>query len=118
LLGKRINNKLLHKIIKYKTSVILCLDEDALKDVIGIYFLLNSFGINVYWCPIKNDISKIYEKYGKEGVINTLKNIKKINFKVLLELKILSNEQKGNVFDISNKELEKEWELIQRALKK
>lgn len=118
LLGKRINNKLLQKIIKHKTPIILCLDEDAIKDVIGIYFLLNSIGVKVFWCPIKNDIAKIYEKYGKNGVIDTLKNIKKIDFKVLIELKIFSQEQKSNVFDISNQELEKEWNLIKKALNK
>lgn len=116
ILGKRINMELLNKIIKHRTPIVLCLDEDAISDVVGIFYLLNSFGIEVYWCPIKDDLAKVYEKYGKSGVVETLKNTKKITLKVIMELKMFLTENKKEELEMTKEECEKEWELIQKTI--
>jgi len=113
MLGKQINNVLLNKIIKYKTPVVLCLDEDAVADVVKLSSLLQSFGIEVFWCPIKNDIAKIYELQGKKGVIETLSGIKKVDTQTEMKLKmIVSKEiQKRKEDYIDKKDYQKEWSL-------
>ena len=115
LLGKKINNVLLNKIIKYKTPVVLCLDEDAIEDVVKIFELLNSFNIQVYWCPIKDDLAKIYEEQGKSGIIKTLKDIKKMNLKTVISLKMAIKENKKMGEFLDKKEFQKNWELIKKA---
>jgi len=116
ILGKRINIELLNKLIKHKTPVVLSLDEDAISDVVGIFYLLNSFGIEVYWCPIKDDLAKVYEKYGKKGIIETLSNTKKITLKVIMELKMFLSENKKEELEMSKEDYEKEWELIKKTI--
>ena len=115
MLGKVINNVLLKKIIEYRTPVVLCLDEDAISDVIKLFDLLNGHGIDVYWCPIKDDLAKIYELEGKTGIIKTLSNIKKMNLVTIMHLKILEKTLKDADSFIDKKEFEREWELIQKA---
>ena len=116
ILGKRINIELLNKIIKHKTPIVLCLDEDAVSDVVGIFYLLNSFGIEVYWCPIQDDLAKVYEKYGKKGVVETLSNTKKITLKVIMELKMFLSENKKEESEMSKEDYEKEWDLIKKTI--
>lgn len=115
MLGKIINNVLLEKIIEHRTPVVLCLDEDAISDVIKLFEKLNGHGVDVYWCPIKDDLAKIYELDGRAGIIKTLKNIKKINLKTIIHLKILESTLKEADDFIDKKEFEKEWELIKKA---
>lgn len=115
MLGKKINNVLLSQIIKHKTPVVLCLDEDAVSDVIKAFNLLNSFGIEVYWCPIKNDLAKTYELEGRPGIIKTLSNIKKMTVKVVMQLKMLEDDLKATDDFIDKKEFQREWELIKKA---
>jgi hypothetical protein len=118
LLGKKINSVLLNKIIKNKTPVVLCLDEDAASDVLYIYYILNGFNIDVYWCPIKSDLAEVFEIYGKSGIVETLSKIKKIDLKAQIELKMLIKENEAcEHVDISKEELQKEWELIKKSLK-
>ena len=115
MLGKKINNLLLSKIIKHKTPVVLCLDEDAISDVIKIFEHLNSCGIEVYWCPIKDDLAKIYELEGKNGIVKTLRGIKKMNTKTIMYLKIVEKNRKDSEGLFDKKEFQKEWELIKKA---
>jgi hypothetical protein len=115
LLGKRINMELLNKIIKHKTPVVICIDEDAISDVVGMFYFLNSFNIDVYWCPIKDDLGEIYEKQGKTGVINTLNKTKKIGLKTIMELKMFLSENKGEDLEMSKEEFKEEWELIKKT---
>jgi DNA primase len=110
MLGKKINNVLLNKIIKNKTPVVLCLDEDAISDVIKNFEILNGFGVEVFWCPIKDDLAKIHEKHGKDGIIDTLNGITRIDIQTVLKLKIIEKNIKQNSFFHFNKEdLQKEW---------
>lgn len=114
MLGKKINNVLLNKIIKHKTPVVICLDEDAVSDVIKMFEILNSFGIDVYWCPIKDDLAKIYEEQGKVGIVKTLSGIKKMDMKTIMELKM--NILKIDAEDYFSKEdLKSDWELIKKT---
>ena len=115
MLGKVINDVLLEKIIEHRTPVILCLDEDAISDVIKLFEKLNGPGIDVYWCPINDDMAKIYELQGKAGIIKTLSNIKKMNILTIMHLKILEKTMKDADDFIDKKEFEREWELIKKA---
>ena len=115
MLGKGINNVLLSKIIEHRTPVVLCLDEDAISDVIKLFDKLNGCGIEVYWCPIKDDLAKIYETEGKNGIIKTLNGIKKMNVKTVMHLKMLEKTLKDADNFMDKKEFEREWELIKKA---
>lgn len=116
LLGKRINTNLLNKIIKHKTPVVICLDEDAISEVLEMFYFLISFNIEVYWCPMIGDLGEIYEKNGKKGVIETLNKTKKVGLKTIMELKMFLSENKNNDLDISKEESKEEWELIKKVL--
>nr|QBM02821.1 DNA primase [uncultured archaeon] len=116
LLGKEIPDILLAKLIKYKTKVILCLDEDALKDSVEIYNCLIECGIDVYFVEIKDDIAKYYEKYGKEALIEVLKAHRKLDLKYIVSL--IMKDTKGSLKKKRNDEkfLEREWNYLKSKL--
>lgn len=116
LLGKEIPDILLEKLIKYKTKVILCLDEDALKDSVEIYNCLVECGIDVYFVEIKDDVAKYYEKHGKEALIEVLKGYRKLDLKYILSL--IMKDSKGALKKKKNDEkfLEREWNYLKTKL--
>lgn len=108
LLGKDLSPILISKLIKHNTKVILCLDEDATKDMLRIYEELTSYGIDAYIVEIKDDIAKCFQDGGKQKVIEILKKYKKPDFKFMfnLELNKKKKKQKNNA-EIAALELEK-----------
>ena len=75
MLGKIPSELLINKLLKNNSTVIICLDSDALKDGIDIYKMLYSLGLNVFFVDLKGkkDISKIYEDGGQEELNKLLK---------------------------------------------
>lgn len=119
LLGKNISDLLLSYLIRYKPKIILCLDEDAITDSIELYKLLESYGLDVYFVEVPDDIAKFYELYGKEELIKLLKNFRKLNFSYIFELFLKIKEKNKNSKNrIDEDILEKEWKKIQKAFSK
>ena len=82
MLGKTPSWLLISKLIEHNSTVIICLDEDAIKDSIEIYEQLSSLDLDVYFVDLKGigDISRLYEQKGNLAVVELLKTRKKINF--------------------------------------
>jgi DNA primase len=82
MLGKTPSWFLTSKIIEHKSTVIICLDEDAFKDSFEIYQQLSSLGINTFFVDLKGlgDISFHYEQNGQKAITELLKTKTKINF--------------------------------------
>ncbi len=82
MLGKTPSWLLISKLIEHNSTVIICLDEDAIKDSFEIYEQLSSLGLDVYFIDLKGlgDISYHYEQNGVQAIIKLLKNRKKIDF--------------------------------------
>ena len=59
--------------MQHKTKIILCLDEDAIKDTEKLYNLLSSVDIDVWFVEIPNDVAFFYQKIGKEKSIELIK---------------------------------------------
>lgn len=81
MLGKIPSNLIVSKLMENQSKVILCLDEDAIKDSYELYNDLSSLGLDVYFIDMENkdDVSKIYEEEGKEGIKNLLQKKQKID---------------------------------------
>ena len=77
--------------------------------------MLNGVGVQVYWCPIKDDLAKIYENEGKDGILKTLKGIKIMNTKTIMSLKMMENNLKETEDFLDKKEFQRDWEMIKRA---
>lgn len=116
MLGKEISGILLEKLVKHKTKVILCLDEDALKDSVDIYNRLIECGIDVYFVEIKDDIASYYEKYGKEALIEVLKAHRKLDFKYIISLIMKDSKGALKKKKIDEKYIKKEWEYLKNKL--
>ena len=91
MLGKIPSELLFNKLIKHNSTVIICLDSDAVKDGISIYKKLYSLGLNVFFIDLKGkkDISKIFEDDGQEEINKLLKTICRID--TIFELNKLLN---------------------------
>jgi DNA primase len=96
LLGKDISQILLHKIVQHKTKIILCLDEDAIKDTEKLYNLLSSVDIDVWFVEIPNDVAFFYQKNGKEKLIELLKTHRKMDFRYYVEKRLDGTKIKQN----------------------
>ncbi len=96
LLGKTMSNYLISKLVENNTKVILCLDEDARKDAYDLYFLLESFGLDVYVVDIQDDVAKFHELHEKEELIKILKNYKKLDFNLIFGNK-LKTKKRGSM---------------------
>ena len=107
LLGKKPPYPLIRKLIEHKSRVIICLDGDAIRDSLELYNKLLSYGIDVYFVEIKDDIAKHYETYGKESLLETLQTYKKIDLKYLIDLKTKNMKKTKNI--LNKRFLEKEW---------
>ena len=92
MLGKVPSELLLSKLLKNNSTVIICLDSDALRDGIDIYKMLYSLGLNVFFVDLKGnkDISKIYEDGGQEKLNDVLRTVCKID--TMFEINKILNE--------------------------
>lgn len=107
LLGKDLSPLLISKFIKHNTKIILCLDEDATKDMLRIYEELNSYGLDVYIIEVKGDIALNYEQKTKDEFIQLLRTYRKPDFDYMFKLKLKSNKKKKTNTDITALELNK-----------
>ncbi len=116
LLGKEIPDILIEKLVKHKTKVILCLDEDALKDAVEMYNRLIECGLDVYFVEIKDDIAKFYEKNGREALIELLKAHRKLDLKYIVSL--IMKDGKGALKKKRHDEkfIEREWKYLKNKL--
>lgn len=88
LLGKVLNDHILEGLEnKLTAKVIIVLDSDAYKDAVKLYKRLNSSKLHnrvmIVKMPEGYDISDVYEKIGKKGVIKILQSAKKIKESLL-----------------------------------
>ena len=79
ILGKKISDKLMHSLFhKASANIIILLDSDAMSDAKNHYAKLNVgklFGrIKIIELEEGYDIAKIHEDFGREGVINVMRN--------------------------------------------
>jgi DNA primase len=93
LLGKDLSPYLIAKLIKHRTKIILCLDEDALDDMLKMYYELSSYNLDVYIVEIKDDIAKFYERYGRKKLIELLGTYRKPSFSYIFNLKLNLNKK-------------------------
>jgi len=94
ILGKEISELLVEQLLKYNCTVILCLDDDAIKKTDETCKLLSSLGLNVFFIDLtdyKKDISQIYEDHGKKEVAKALMNMKRLDLETEIKKK-LKNE--------------------------
>lgn len=82
MLGKTPSWLLISRLIEHNATVVICLDEDAIKDSFEIYEQLSSLGLDVYFVDLKGlgDISHHYEQNGAQAITELLKKRKKIDF--------------------------------------
>lgn len=86
LLGKVLHDKLFYEIItKAKGNIVICLDPDAIKNAIRMYKKLNDTvqlhnKVRIMILPGDDDISKINELYGRDGVIKEIRKARQLSF--------------------------------------
>ena len=88
LLGKVINDHILDCLLtKLTAKVVIVLDSDAYRDAVKLYKELNNTKLHnrvlLVKMPDGFDISDIYQKLGKKGIIRILKNAHKIKESML-----------------------------------
>lgn len=88
LLGKRISDHLYEQLqVKACSNVVICLDDDAWADSIQLFKKLNSGKlynrVKVVKMPKGYDLSELYEKFGKEGIIRVLRKSFKLKESLL-----------------------------------
>jgi len=91
ILGKEISELLTNELLKRNCTVVLCLDDDAIKKVVEIYTLLSSLGLDVFYVDLtayKKDISKIYEDHGKGEVAKALSNLQRLDLSLEIQKKL------------------------------
>lgn len=118
MLGKEPAKIIIKELVEHKTRVILCLDEDALYDSIEIYNTLTSYGLDVYFVEIKDDIDKFFRDNGKEATINLLKTCRKLDFQYLFQKFALKEGKKKKEDVVDESALKKEWEKMKREILK
>jgi DNA primase len=88
LLGKVLNDHILEELLtKLTAKVVIVLDSDAYRDSVKLYKRLNSSKLHnrvmVVKMPDGYDISDVYQKIGKKGVVKILHSAKKIKESLL-----------------------------------
>jgi len=80
LLGKEPSELLISKLLFHNATVIIILDEDAIKDTQKIYEQLSSLGLDTLFIDMKgkDDVSTLYEKHGEQAITNLLRNHQKM----------------------------------------
>lgn len=88
LLGKRISDHLYEQLqLKASANIVICLDDDAWADSVQLFKKLNSGKlynkVKVVKMPKGYDLSELYEKFGKEGIIKVLRKSFKLKESLL-----------------------------------
>jgi len=109
LLGKDISDLLLHKLIVHKTKIIICLDEDAFLDVIELYNKLSSYDLDVYFVRVKYDIAEYYQKFGKDGLVQMIRQYKKLDFEEMINVVFENKKQNKRMNDDF---IKKDWQQM------
>ena len=115
LLGKIPSNALVKKLLEHKSTIIICLDEDAIKDSIELYEKFISYGLDVYFVEVKQDIAEYYVDYGKEELIKMIKGFRKLDLKYIVKLKM--TEKKVDPFQMDKSILKEEWDRLELVFK-
>lgn len=96
MLGKIPSSLIMMNLLNHQSRVVLCLDEDALTDCYELFNTLSSLGLDVYYIDMtgSDDISRVYEKKGKDGILDLMKRIQKLSLNTYMEktLKYINNE--------------------------
>ena len=98
VLGKEISDLLTDQLLKHNCKVIICFDPDAIEKTAETYIKLSSLGLDVFFVDLRSyneDISKIYEDFGKEEVAKAVRNIKRLDLSEQISNK-LKDEKRGN----------------------
>ena len=113
MLGKEPSKLILNKLKEYGSRVILCLDEDALFDTVKLYNLLTSYGLEVFYVEVKDDIDEFVKKNGKDAMVNLMKSCQ--NLYLQNAFKKLCDKEKENPREyVEENEIKKEFELIKQ----
>lgn len=113
MLGTEPSIVIIKKLIEHNTRVVLCLDEDALSDSIQIYNKLTSYGLEVYFVEIPDDIDAFHKKYGQQITIELLKKSRNLDFQNLFkEFCLKESEDKSEIIDKDR--IKKDWELLKQ----
>lgn len=115
MLGKSISEYLVSKLVEHNSKVIICLDEDAKKDAYELYAKLEGLGLDVWYVEVKDDIAKIYQQKGREGVLETISKLKKIDFNQVLQDK-LKNKKRGSLRNVNHDFIKREFEKLRNNL--
>lgn len=115
LLGKNISDYLVSKLAEHQSKVVICLDEDAKKDAYELYAKLESLGLDVWFVEVKDDIAKVYQEHGREGVINLLRGLKKLDFNQLLSDK-LKGKRRGTMKQVNHDYVRRDFERLKRKI--
>jgi len=88
LLGKVISDHLYEQLqVKASANIVICLDDDAWNDSIKLYKKLNSgklFNrVRVIKMPRGYDLSEMYQKFGKDGIVKMLRKSFKLKESLL-----------------------------------
>ena len=96
MLGKKPSDLLIMRLLQNNARIVLCLDEDAIKDCYDIFNLFSSLGLDVYYIDMTghDDVSRTYELKGNDGIIEILSKATKLTFNTYLQktLKYKNNE--------------------------
>lgn len=117
MLGKEPANVIIKKLVEHNTRVVLCLDEDALYDSIEIYNKLSSYGLDVYFVEIPDDIDEFHKNNGKQATIELLKTCRKLDFQYMFQKFALKESVKKRDY-VDEKGLKNEWEKMKTEILK
>ena len=117
MLGKVPSEFIVKKLKEHKSRVILCLDEDALYDSISLYNELTSYGLDVYFVEIKDDIDEFVKKNGKNATVELLRTCRKIDFQYMFQKLALKEKGKKSHY-VDEKKLKEEWEQMKKEILK
>jgi hypothetical protein len=117
MLGKVPSEFIVKKLKEHKSRVILCLDEDALYDSISLYNELTSYGLDVYFVEIKDDIDEFVKKNGKNATVELLRTCRKIDFQYMFQKLALKEKGKKSHY-VDEKKLKEDWEQMKKEILK
>lgn len=115
LLGKTISDYLISKLLEHKSKVVICLDEDAKKDAHLLYDRLGGLGLDVWIVDVKDDLAKIYQDYGKDGILQLLRSRKKLNFNEIFADK-LTVKKKGSMKHVNHEYVKRDFERLKKKI--
>lgn len=115
LLGKSISDYLVSKLAEHQSKVIICLDEDAKKDAYELYSKLEGLGLDLWFVEVKDDIAKVYQDHGRDGVIELLRKRKKLDFNQLFADK-LKGKKRGSMKQVNHDYVRRDFERLKKNI--